>query len=106
RSSTGFLSRQGGIKENLFDPLRHQAVGGLHTAQSQTLCVCQGSNLGPFEYQSNALPTELHTHIQGKRTAHYSKRGLQTKDPTLSSAGPFPLRSPLLAGRRKKRKES
>ncbi len=25
-------------------------------------CACQGSNLGPFEYQSNALPTELHAH--------------------------------------------
>lgn len=27
------------------------------------LCACQDLNLGPHEYQSSALPTELHAHI-------------------------------------------
>ncbi len=29
-----------------------------------TLCACQGSNLGPTEYQSIALPSELHAHSE------------------------------------------
>lgn len=28
---------------------------------------CQGSNLGPFDYRSNALPAELHLHSECRR---------------------------------------
>lgn len=53
--------------------------------------MCQGSNLGPFEYQSNALPTELHTrdfarkiepqpqpenHWVGRTRDHFNKNNL------------------------------
>lgn len=29
------------------------------------MCECQGSNLGPFAYQANALPAELHSLLNG-----------------------------------------
>ena len=43
----------------------------------RALCAFQGSNLGPFEYQSNALPAELNAHKKkyiGENRSDITKR--------------------------------
>lgn len=61
-----FLRKARKIMKNL-STLRRKQSSLLSHAQNPLsgifLCACQGSNLGPTEYQSIALPAELHAHI-------------------------------------------
>ncbi len=53
------------IGNSLRDRVKQKAVFVLQLALPFNLpkCALKGSNLGPFEYQSNALPTELSAHF-------------------------------------------
>ncbi|MEN9604347.1 MAG: hypothetical protein RJB39_32 [Candidatus Parcubacteria bacterium] len=58
------------------------------------MCACLGSNQGPFEYQSNALPTELHAHYSSSfsdRTKQSFTHPHNEEDKTFSALRRFTI---------------
>ncbi len=50
------------LRNSILVPYRNRKSSKYLVTSYHTLCAFKGSNLGPFEYQSNALPTELNAH--------------------------------------------